>query len=382
MNVEFQSAIAAELFRRTRFSAAVGIIGVAIMTIPHLPAHPMQLTAAWTLCMAALLMVRFLHATKVLQRLDRNGGVGNSIQFETTLCCLIGIGWGSSVFLFDTSQMDQAFYVRLMILAGAMAFVVPTTAAVIQVFFAYCLPVGLIVLTSLLLQADVQPKGIFVMSISLYMVMLVGQAYTIHRSVRQGISSRLAAARLTQSLNEALVTERTLREEIQQLSLTDELTGVFNRRGATSNLEVELARARRLGTPLSLLVIDIDRFKPINDTHGHATGDEVIRTVVESLKKELRETDVVGRIGGDEFIVVLPALELEGALSAAHRLRQSVQFSSVDLQARGISVTISVGVATFRPSDSIAQLMSRADDALYVAKANGRNRIEPENRPG
>jgi diguanylate cyclase (GGDEF)-like protein len=274
--------------------------------------------------------------------------------------------------------MDQAFYVRMMILAGAMAFVVSSTAVYLRVFLAYCLPIGLLLLLSLLVLDHVQPKSVFVVSISLYMMMLCGQALSINRSVRDAILSHQRVLQLTQDLNSVLVSERALREEVKQLSLTDELTGIFNRRGITENLEVEVARSRRLGTPLSLLMLDIDRFKPINDTFGHATGDEVIRTVAQALKKELRETDVLGRFGGDEFIVVLPALELEGAIAAAHRLRQSVQFSAIEMLARGVSITISVGVATCRPTDSTVHLMSRADGALYAAKENGRNRIEPE----
>jgi len=376
---ELDSALAEELFRRTRFSAAVGFVGVVIMALPHLAGPlPLQRTLGWALGLMLLLAARFLHASRTLSRLDAGETIDHAVLFEAGVCALIGLGWGISVFVFDTGQMDQAFYVRLMILAGALAFVVASTAVYLRIFLAYCLPIGVLVIVSLLVFDHVQPKSVFVVSISLYLLMLCGQALSINRGVRDTIASHQRVLQLTEDLNAVLVSERALREEIKQLSLTDELTGVMNRRGITENLELELARCRRQATPLSLLMLDIDRFKPINDTFGHAAGDEVIRLVAHALKKELRETDVIGRFGGDEFIVVLPSLGLEGALAAAHRLRQSVQFAAVDMQARGVSVTISVGVATCRQQDSMLHLMSRADGALYVAKENGRNRIEAE----
>ena len=374
----FETALAVELFNRTKFSASVGTIGVGIMAYPHLKSSPWQNTLVWCAVMVSLLMARVLHARFSLEKLKQGVDAGRLIHPETTLCTLIGIGWASSVFIFDTMVMDQAFYLRLMILAGAMAFIVASTAVLFRIFLAYALPIGGLTILFILFHPYVQPTSVLVLSIAFFMVMLVGQALNMNRGIRAGISNHLSVLRLTDELNAALSTERRLRDELKLTSLTDELTGVFNRRGIAENLATEIARAHRQGSALSVLMIDIDNFKPINDTHGHQTGDLVLRVVVGSLQKELRDTDVLGRVGGDEFLVVLPSLERAGAVAAAERLRRGVQTSAMDLKARGINVTISIGVASYRKADDCEQLLSRADQALYVAKQKGRNRIETD----
>jgi diguanylate cyclase (GGDEF)-like protein len=375
---DFEAALAVELFNRTKFSASVGTIGVGIMAYPHLTSRPWQTTLPWSAVMVSLLLARFLHARFSLEKLKQGADASRLIHPETLLCALIGIGWGSSVFVFDTQVMDQAFYLRLMIIAGAMAFIVASTAVLFRIFLAYTLPIGGLVILFILSHPYVQPAGALMLSIALFSLMLVGQAFNMNRSIRAGIANHLSVLHLTDELNAALGTERKLRDELKLASLTDELTGVFNRRGIAENLATEIARTQRLGSALSVLMIDIDNFKPINDTHGHPAGDLVLRTVVESLQKELRETDVLGRMGGDEFLVVLPALERDGAFSAAERLHRCVQSSAMELKARGISVTISVGVASYRKEDESEHLLSRADQALYLAKEKGRNRIETD----
>ncbi|MEW6278625.1 MAG: diguanylate cyclase [Candidatus Eremiobacterota bacterium] len=163
--------------------------------------------------------------------------------------------------------------------------------------------------------------------------------------------------------------------EVQRLATTDELTEVANRRQLFQLGEVELARATRSGKPLTALMIDIDHFKQFNDQYGHAVGDLVLRAMAATLKAGLRTVDVLGRYGGEEFAALLPETDLEGATQVAERLRHVAEEGTLDSPRGPLRVTISVGVALWRPEDDLSQLLHRADRALYAAKEGGRNRV-------
>lgn len=153
----------------------------------------------------------------------------------------------------------------------------------------------------------------------------------------------------------------------------DPLTGWFNRRAMASMVAAEVARARRLGSGLHLLVFDIDHFKSINDRHGHAAGDRALRHVTQRVAEALREYDLRFRIGGEEFVVCVPGTQ---ALGAAERLREQVATGPLDLDGAPLAITVSVGCASWAPSDaSWEAVLQRADEALYRAKRGGRNRV-------
>ena len=160
--------------------------------------------------------------------------------------------------------------------------------------------------------------------------------------------------------------------ELETLALRDGLTGLSNRRAFGQRVTLEMGRATRYGTPLSLLLLDVDQFKEYNDTFGHVAGDEVLKTLSQVLQIQGRETDFCARYGGEEFVVILPHTDSAGALVMAERLRQAV--AKAPWPAR--PVTASIGAATLLPGmDTEDSLVSVADDALYAAKAAGRNCI-------
>lgn len=158
----------------------------------------------------------------------------------------------------------------------------------------------------------------------------------------------------------------------------DALTGLANRRFLIQTLTRDLARAVRLQEHYAVLMVDIDHFKAVNDTHGHPVGDEVLQHVAGLLRARLRAQDLVGRSGGEEFLVLLPGASPQGALQVAESLRASVAQSPLHLGGRDIGVSVSIGVcsALAQPGDDWSQLVQRADQALYAAKQGGRNRVE------
>lgn len=167
-------------------------------------------------------------------------------------------------------------------------------------------------------------------------------------------------------------------EQLKRLTNVDHLTGLFNRRYLAELLEGEFFRAKRNGESLSLVIIDIDFFKQVNDTYGHQNGDVVLSSVAEVVQQQMRAYDSAARYGGEEFVLVFPSTSLEGGVVVAERLRQAVLAYSFPAPLEDLTLTISSGVATY-PSplvDNIDSLFRQADEALYRAKQNGRNRVE------
>lgn len=159
---------------------------------------------------------------------------------------------------------------------------------------------------------------------------------------------------------------------------TDSLTGLPNREAYNTRIYEEFVRWQRYGRPLSFAVCDIDYFKKINDTYGHATGDRVLKVLAKSLKKRMRAADFVGRIGGEEFALIMPETSADGALTFLNKVREGIAATPFRYKDSPIAITISVGVAQFRGEDSIDKVFKRADKALYVAKEQGRNRCVME----
>lgn len=164
--------------------------------------------------------------------------------------------------------------------------------------------------------------------------------------------------------------------ELHRLATTDALTGLPNRRQLLAALDVEKHRAERSGRPLALALLDVDRFKSVNDTHGHAAGDEVLRAVAEELRKVTRAGDVLGRYGGEEFAILMPETSTAQAQRACERLREAVAGRNIHYPDGSIGrMTISTGVALLGSGEPSEQLISRADTALYTAKSDGRNLV-------
>jgi len=167
-------------------------------------------------------------------------------------------------------------------------------------------------------------------------------------------------------------------ERLKELSNTDPLTNLFNRRYLTKALNSELLRAERTGDCLSLIILDIDHFKKVNDTYGHQNGDLVLSVIAAEAQTHLRCYDIAARYGGEEFVLVLPGTSLTGGMEVAERLREEIEALAFASPMDKLSLTISLGVAHF-PSplvDDMESLIRQADEALYRAKQKGRNRVE------
>lgn len=193
--------------------------------------------------------------------------------------------------------------------------------------------------------------------------------------LRQLSSAALYLLMLANAFGMLLLGRERAARELARLEVVDPLTDVPNRRGFFNALAPWMALARRPGLPTALVVLDLDQFKRVNDAYGHPAGDTVLRHVVELCKRQLRDSDLVGRLVGVEFAILLPRTNLDEAILVAERIRAAIASSPVKSERAMIAMTASFGVTVIRPEDSTVTLFQRADDALRAAKEAGRNRV-------
>jgi diguanylate cyclase (GGDEF)-like protein len=214
-----------------------------------------------------------------------------------------------------------------------------------------------------------------------------GDEETAVQSLKQGVidyipKSTLSSTRLVQAIDQAISKWKTAQcniarqEELERQANIDSLTGLLNRRVTLRLLKESMRRARRYEEKLCVILLDIDEFKQINDLHGHKAGDSTLRKVAVLMQKRLRDTDVVGRYGGDEFLIILPHTNRAGALLPAERIRKGIEMLNMkDRKGNTFCVTASFGIAEYKVGDDSTSIIQRADNLLYEAKQIGRNRI-------
>lgn len=351
------------IFRqRMRFSSALALLLLPVFALIY--THLLPATKG------EVLLTHFLTfgVSLSLRALSRRVATVWQARFLTLLgFALYAVGAGVLVALMDQNQFENQFLVYyshnyIMLSVLLLPYTVWET-----------LVVGGILMASLAWSAwwSSQPgigyfyaSHLFVLSITIFMVLCIAHFQSLLRR-----SAFDAAFDLALSAN-----------RLRDLSTTDVVTGGFNRVQLEKTLAVEVARAARFERPLSLIMFDLDNFKVVNDTHGHAAGDEILREVWQSTMGTIREIDTAGRYGGDEFLIVLPETESDYAFSIARRLQQEVhsrlcqRYGAHSAEGR---VTLSIGLTTYHNSDPIAvsDLIARADTHLYQAKRSGKNRI-------
>lgn len=222
-----------------------------------------------------------------------------------------------------------------------------------------------------------QPTGVYVWE---FQNTVDGHWYQCRDQAIQWIDGRIVRMEIATDITERKQAEEELKaakEQAETLARRDELTGLNNRRAFFHDGEQVLNQAKRYGHPFSLIMLDVDHFKQVNDTYGHAGGDDVLETLADILRKQAREVDILGRLGGEEFALILPETTLPDAIAMAERLRTEIENTTVSSTKSEILITASFGLSALTSQQtSLEDLVNEADDALYQAKRKGRNTVE------
>ncbi len=373
---ELGRRLAVEVFRNSRASVIMGSLATLIVSYAHIGGAPNGILVAWTSAILTTFIARLLLSYVAERRAADGSAYMPLINLETAIAAMTGLMWSAGLWWLDVGVQDYLFYLRIMVVVGALSFVVSSLTLYLRVFMAYGFSVIVPAMVFFAVTPHVEPKVPWLVMFFLYSVALLTVAFVNNRRSRVAVAGQLKVMQLSEELQDALTSERRALSALSKSAVTDELTGALNRRGVLTDLDNELARCRRFRHGLAVLMIDIDHFKSINDTHGHACGDEALRSVVRALQSMLRTTDILGRFGGEEFLVLLPELDEQGALIAAERLRAKVAANVVEFEGKRLSPTISLGLALHAADETGDRLIARADEALYAAKRNGRNRVE------
>lgn len=226
--------------------------------------------------------------------------------------------------------------------------------------------------------AESEPERMAVLALLLSIPAATGLfiLHRFHSDRRNSFAMLLRAEAANAELQKQIHARTKLETELKRIAATDPLTGLYNRRRYEELFRQELRRIDRYGGNISILVIDMDHFKHVNDTYGHGTGDRVLKDAAGLFLRQLREVDIVGRLGGEEFIVLLPDIEKSEAAVVAERLRSKIGELRFFANNETFRVTATIGIAQYKTGDrGIEDLIIRADGALYKGKADGRNRI-------
>ena len=226
-----------------------------------------------------------------------------------------------------------------------------------------------LVITLALLSLLVAARGILVLT------MPGGWGWISNTLVQALSSGAFVLLMLLTAFGYLLLSREQLQQELERLETTDALTDVPNRRGFFNLLAPWMALARRPGLPTAVVVLDLDQFKRINDGYGHPAGDVVLRALVDTCKHQLRDSDILGRMAGVEFALLLPRTDLLDALLVSERIRRAIEATPVKTERAMIKMTASFGVTTIRAEDTTVSLFQRADEALRAAKQAGRNKV-------
>jgi len=377
------------LMQNGRFATlAAHVVGVAATLLlfwQYLAASEMLLWAAGFLI---LLLLRALHMSNALVE-RRYLSSPQQVFWQLIIgAAVTGAAWSSLYILAAERIPATSQYMFLLVIVMITAFSVGFSVVIREYFLAYvftCLfPIGWWSLVHYWEQPYNLIIGGMLLAICALLVSVSDRVYQTFRNMislnweRETISRELAD--LTSSLRDRNRQLRDARRQLTDLANVDELTGLGNRRMINNVLQDEINRARRVGTELSVILLDVDCFKSYNDNYGHPAGDEVLRRLADLMQRATsRAGEVVGRYGGEEFILVLPGADRESALRTARRLKDLVLAEAIEHGHSDLAeiITISQGVATLVSDgeSSPGDLIKRADSALYDAKNGGRNTI-------
>ncbi len=381
-----------ELFSRTRESSLVGFLPVLLLAWAHWDAVPVQRVAFWAGSVLLVLTYRLGIAHSFLIH-PASQSARRRLWFglEWLGAMVLAATWVSCITLLGNGQVDTLFFLRLIFLVGLVSFILSALGIDLRLYASF---MAVVVGGTLLLLHGDYPQFVAALPVvttgfMVYGLMLLVRSRGEYRRTRDWVRARLIQRVLMDQLNDTIRLEQDTHEALRvksveleatnrrlgELAILDGLTGAYSR----GHIEAELRRLvkglQRKPGEFSVMLLDVDLFKRVNDRHGHAVGDEVLRRMTVRVQDTLRGSDLFGRWGGEEFIVLMPDTAIGEAVQAAERLRQAIhelEFAGEDTR---FGITVSIGVAQLEAAETADMLVQRVDKALYAAKHAGRDRV-------
>jgi diguanylate cyclase (GGDEF)-like protein len=383
-----------ELFARTRESTLVGFFPVMLLGWAHLGAQPLQYVVYWGIAAFFSLSYRFLVAHLYLSQPQFQAQRRRVwVALEWLGAVALAAVWVSSLTLLGSGSVDALFYVRLIFLVGLVAFLLSALGIDIRLYASFMVVIvgGTLLVLHMRYPQFVAELPVVNIGLVVYAVMLLVRSRGEHRRTLEWVRARLTQRILMDQLNQTIQQELAMHEalriksleleatnrKLNELAIHDGLTGAFRRGYIEGELRRMVKGAWRKPSDFSVMLLDIDLFKRVNDQHGHAVGDDVLRSLTKLVQETLRENDLFGRWGGEEFIVLMPDTGLRSAVEAAERVRKAVHSMRLASAQGPFGVTVSIGVAQLEPEEAADRLTHRVDKALYAAKHGGRDRVQP-----
>ncbi len=315
---------------------------------------------SWSLLISLIEAAILLASLRCRRALAGQGNPEFWLKTHIVLAGLAGVAWGSAAWFIWREGDALSYLAMLTVLVGVAGVSMVTMAAYASAAVLFFSGIYLLPLLHVLLHAS---PGATFLEVGLVFGLIVQMGYT--RELGRVVSRDVEQY----ARNAALV------ERLHALVIHDQLTGVLSRRYMFEQMEQLVSTRQRHGTCASTIMFDLDHFKRVNDTYGHATGDRALREVVRAVGAQLRDGDLLGRIGGEEFLILLPMTDMAAALLLAERLRQTLADTSIVDGMSTIFLPASFGVAELKSTESYSEWLRRVDDAIYQAKDKGRNTL-------
>ena len=378
-----------ELYKRIPVNILASLVVGPLLALIMAKNASIERVSTWVVILIAAQVFAFLVTFAFNRRSDLSQAGDNKWLYLFGLTVIVdGIAWGLAGYFFYTEESDQyhmLLYVFLMAGAAAATITFSTWLAVALCYIVVILGPG----TALLITSTLEFYRMLGTAAVVFGGILCALAATSNQASTRMLRLRFDNERLVVNLSESHVQLRQLNtdlkknnnalqralDKISEMATRDELTGSHNRRYLMEFLAREKAGCDRAKSVFSLAVIDLDYFKRINDSYGHIAGDDVLKQVVKLIQRHVRTTDCFARFGGEEFALVYTLTELEEAQQSAERLRQEVSTTAMACDAFTIYTSVSIGIAEYRSGENITELMRRADQAMYIAKSGGRDRV-------
>jgi len=370
-----------EIATRDRHSTWVGIPAVITVVWMHMGHMANIQIFAWMGYMFAVMAARIWMGWHWKFRSVDASQCRQELTWRLVASAVYGLGWGGSMLILNTHALDVLTTFKVGTVTAALGIMLNSMSIIFSVYVAFLLPCWLAFMVYIIEGSGfLSPEDAMIAGIAatIFAFVLIGSSSSIARLNRMFFLGKFELDQALEQMQESNQREKALSLQLAEQARRDALTGVYNRRHLAEQLDYQLSAFSRTHQPFSVVMIDIDHFKRINDVHGHDVGDAVLKGVTAVMSEALRDIDIFGRWGGEEFLCILPSTHGADAQQCAERLRERLEKTSFAETAPHLSVTGSFGLATSNANDSAQDIVKRCDIALYKAKKGGRNRVVTE----